>query len=88
MQIINVYQITDSLQEGILKTRAQYNRVNREVKTSCQYRDELLDDLLKEILMLKAEGIEGIIIAGNINQDIKHDQIQKFMRENRLYKIH
>jgi len=34
MQIINVYRITDSSQEGILKTRAQYDRVNGEVITS------------------------------------------------------
>ena len=58
------------------------------MKTSHQYRDKLLDDLTKEISMLKVEGIESIIITGDINQDIKHDQIQKFMRENGLYEIH
>ena len=37
---------------------------------------------------MKEEGIEGIIIAGDINQDITYIQIQDFMRENGLYEIH
>ena len=88
MQIITVYRIPESTQPGILKSRAQYDRVNGEVKTSKQYRDELLKELTEEISLLKEEGIEGIIIAGDINQDITHIQIQKFMQENGLFKIH
>ena len=48
----------------------------------------MLVELSKEINRVKEEGIEGIIIAGDINQDINHHQIQKFMRENRLYEIY
>ena len=58
------------------------------MKTSKQYRDELLKEILQEITKLKEEGIGGIIIAGDINQDINHIQIQEFMRENGLYEIH
>ena len=66
----------------------QYDRINRVVKSSKQYRDEMLVELSKEINRVKEEGVEGIIIAGDINQDINHHQIQKFMRENGLYEIH
>ena len=88
MQIITVYRIPESTQPGILKSRAQYDRVTGEVKTSKQYRDELLKELSDEISLLREERIEGIIIAGDINQDITHIQIQKFMQENGLFEIH
>ena len=42
------------------------------MKSSKQYRDELLKEISQEITKLKEEGIEGIIIAGDINQDINH----------------
>ena len=76
MQIITVYRIPDSTRQGILMSKAQYDRINGEVKTSKQYRDKLLKELTSEILQLKAEGINGIIIAGDFNQNIAHDQIQ------------
>ena len=88
MQIIRIYRIPESTQLGILKSKAQYDRINGEVKTSKQYWDKLLNELSQEIASLREEGIEGIIIAENINQDITHIQIQNFMRENGLYEIH
>ena len=88
LQIITVYRIAKSTQKGILKLRAQFDRINGKVKTSKQYRDELLKEISQEIIKLKEEGIEGIIIAGDINQDINHIQIQEFMRENGLYEIY
>ena len=88
MQIITVYRIPESTQLGILKSRVQYDRINGEVKTSKQYRDELLNELSQEIVSLREEGIKEIIIAGDINQDITNIQIQNFMRENGLYEIH
>ena len=88
MQIITMYRITNSTQDGILKLRAQYDRINGKVKTVKQYRDEMLVDLSNEIRRIKEDGIKGIIIVGDINQDINHPQIQQFMRENGLYEIH
>jgi len=67
MQIITVYRIPDSTRQGILMSKAQYDRINGEVKTSKQYRDELLKELTSEISQLKAEGINGIILAGDFN---------------------
>ena len=49
LQIINVYRIPESTTPGILKSRAQYDRCTGIVKTSRQYRDELLTDLSEEI---------------------------------------
>jgi len=79
MQIINVYRITESTQEGILKTRAQFDRVNGKVKSSKQYRDEMLADLSTEITKIKEEGVKEILITRDINQDINYRQIQQFM---------
>jgi len=79
MQIINIYRITESIQERILKTRAQFDRVNSEVKSSKQYRDEMLADLSTEITKIKEEGVKGILITGDINQEINYRQIQQFM---------
>ena len=73
MQIINVYRIPDSTQSGILKSRAQYDRVGGEVKSSQQYRTELLQELSNEINKLKTNGIKGIVIIGDMNQDISND---------------
>ena len=47
-----------------------------------------MNELSQEIALLREEGIEEIIIAGDINQDITYIQIQNFMRENGLYEIH
>ena len=49
MQIITVYRIPDSTRQGILMSKAQYDRINSEVKTSKQYRDELLKELTSEL---------------------------------------
>jgi len=82
MQIINLYRIPDSTQEGILKSRAQYDHIAGVVKTSKEYRNEMIKELNIEIKKLKDEGIEGILITGDMNQDIGHHQIQQFIREN------
>ena len=42
MQVINMYRIPDSTQEGILKSRAQYDRAGGEVKSVKEYRKEVL----------------------------------------------
>jgi len=57
MQIFNVYRIPDSTQSGILKSKAQYDRVGGEVKTTREYRTEMLRDLLTEINQIKNESI-------------------------------
>ena len=67
MQIINLYRIPDSIQEGILKSRAQYDHVGGVVKISKEYRNKMIKELNLEIKKLKDEGIEGILITGNMN---------------------
>ena len=49
IQVINMYRIPDSTAAGILKSRAQYNRCNEEVKISRYYRDKSLEKLSEEI---------------------------------------
>jgi len=48
----------------------------------------MLRDLTNEMNALKNKGIQGIIITEDMNQDIASDQIQKFIRENRLYELY
>jgi len=88
LQIINIYRIPDSTSPGILKSRAQYDRRNGEVRMSRQYRDELLEKLSLEVEKARNEGVKDIIIAGDFNQDIDGDQMRKFMRENGLFEVH
>ena len=76
MQVINMYRIPNSTQEGILKSRAQYDRVGGEVKSAKEYRKEVLQGVTKEIQNLNNEGIKGIIVAGDMNQDIGSEEIQ------------
>ena len=83
-----MYRILESTQSGMLKSRAKYDRVSGEVKSSREYRTEMLRDLTNEINTLKNKGIQEITIMGDMNQDITSDQIQQFIRENGLYELH
>ena len=67
MQIFNVYRILESTQSRILKSRVQYDQIGRKVKSSKEYRIEILRDLTSEITTLKSKGIQGIVIIGDIN---------------------
>ena len=88
LQFITIYRIPESTAPGILKSRAQYDRCCGEVKTSRQYRDQLLDDIAEEIKIAKADDVNDFVIAGDFNQDIAGDQMQRFMRENGLFEVH
>ena len=48
----------------------------------------MLQELSNEINDLRTNRIEGIVITGDMNQDISNDQMQQFIRENGLYEIH
>ena len=70
--MINAYRIPDSTEEGVLKSRAQYDRVRGKVHTSQQYREMILSELAAKIRRVKEDGVEGIILSGDFNQDIEH----------------
>ena len=88
MQIITIYRIPDSSQPGILKSKAQYDRIKGEVRTAKRYRDDMLNELSAEVQKAKDDGVDGVIIGGDFNQNIDHPQIQRFMRENGLSDLH
>jgi len=71
-----MYRISDSTQEGILKSRVQYDHAGGEIKSAKEYRKEVLQGVTKEIQNLKNEGVKGIIVAGDMNQDIGSKEIQ------------
>jgi hypothetical protein len=83
-----MYHIPDLSKEGVIKSRAQYNRVLGEEYSAKYYRDLLLKEVTKEIRKVKEEGVKGIIVAGNFNQNIANQKLQEFMVENSLYEIH
>ena len=72
-QIINIYRISDSASPRILNSTAQYDRCSGEVQTSCQHRDDLLEQLSIEVKQARDENVDNIIIAGDFNQDIAGD---------------
>ena len=88
MQIFNVYRISESTQSGILKSKVQYDRVRGEVKITREYRTEMLRDLSTEINQIKNEGVQGIILTGDMNQDIFSEPMQQFIRENSFYELY
>ena len=88
MQIINVYRIPESTKSGVLTSKAQYDRVSGEVKTTREYRTDMLNELTEEIGKLKAAGVTGIILTGDMNQDITSTTMQRFIRENGFYELH
>ena len=83
-----MYRIPDSTEDGILKSRAQYDRVKGKVHTSQQYREMLMAELVIEIKRVKEDGVDGVILSGDFNQDISHNTIQRFMRETGMQEIH
>ena len=52
------------------------------------YRDKLIRDLSIKIAKDQLEGVQEYVIAGNFNQDITYENVQKFIRENRLFEAH
>ena len=74
-----MYRIPESTTPGILKSRAQYDRCIGIVKTSRQYRDELLTDLSEEIRKAQEDDVKDFIIAGDFNQNVEGDQMKHFM---------
>ena len=88
IQIMTVYRIPESTQPGIMKSRAQYDRSTGSVKMSRQYRQDILESISKEIKTSKNENINDFLIAGDFNQDVNSNQMQKFIRENGLEDVH
>ena len=48
----------------------------------------MLRELTNEINKLKTEGVQGILLTGDINQDITSEPMKQFIRENGFYELH
>ena len=81
-------RITDSTAPGILKSKAQHDRSKGVVLTTRECRENLLSNLNEEVIKAMNENVSDIIIAGDFNQDIQGERMQRFMRENGLLEAH
>ena len=60
---------------GILKSKAQYDRVTGITKTARQYQEELLVTIKKVIDDARNERVDDILVVGDLNQDIESPRI-------------
>jgi hypothetical protein len=88
LQLINAYRIPDSTEEGIMKSRAQYDRVKGKLHSSQQYREMMLSELVDEIKRVQEDGVDGVLLSGDFNQDIGHQNMQRFLREAGMQEVH
>jgi len=83
--VINLYRIPTSLSKGPRCCQTQYNITNRIMKSSTQYRKEILQQI-KEYIQTKQ--FNDIIIASNFNQNIASNEIKQFCTEIGVKDIH
>jgi len=70
---------------GIYTSRAQQNRVEKQIKTVAIHREELLKDLSK---FIRKQSNCEIILARNFNESTTSKRIEQFLVENRLFDIY
>jgi len=88
IRIINLYRIPDNTKHGMMTSKAQYDRIDKKVKTAKVHREELLTEITDEITLWKSKGTQNFIVAGDFNQDVTKERICKFQRDNGIEEIH
>ena len=78
----------NSTEEGVLNSRAQCNRVLRKTSAARHHRELIFKERTIEIRRVKDNGVKGVTVAGDFNQDISHKSIQDFMTENRSHEVY
>ena len=86
--MILFYWIPDTTNAGIITSKAQYDKVDGTVKIAKEYREEIFNEMSKEINSHKEKGILNYTIAGDFNQNVTKERIRCFMRENSVQEIH
>lgn len=77
--IINLYRIPAASSNGEICSLTQYNLNDGQAKSTNTYRKEIFSQI-KDYLK-KNDDIDDVIIAGDLNQDIASNEIQRFYRD-------
>ena len=89
IELIIIYRLVDSTEEGTMTTHAQYNEVLGSVNTAKYYRSKFLSDLTHYLRKSHEEKkVKDVIIMGDINEHVEDKNIVQFMNENGLSNIH
>ena len=83
--VINLYRIPTSSSKGPRCCQTQYNIINGNMKSSTQYRKEILQQIKNYI---QTNQFNDIIIAGDFNQNIASNEIKQFCMEIGVKDIH
>jgi len=84
--IVILYYLSNRSRDKLNTVKAQFDKKSKLTKTTKQYCEEILNDLL-EYLEHNKQGCE-VIIASDMNKVINSKNINKFLLSNRLFNIH
>ena len=76
LEIINLHQIPSSLSNGECCSCTQHVIVEKKVKTIAEHRKEMLQQIKNHLR--RNEDVADIAIAGDYNQDVRDNAMQKF----------
>ena len=85
VEIINLYRLPLSSSNGPCCSRTQYMRIDGEIKSTSTYRSEIFKEIQQYI---QSQDITDVIIAGDYNQGISDNAVQKFHSEIGVSEVH
>ena len=85
VEVINLYRIPLSSSNGPRCSLTQYARIDEKIKSASKYRSEIFNEIIQ---YAKSQNITDIIIAGDYNQSISDNAVQKFHSEIGVSEVH
>ena len=82
VQIITMCRIPMSSKEGIYSSKAQHDRKTGNIQNAKKHRTEVLKSITN--LVNSMEKVEDVTLAGDFNEDIEYEDIERFMVVNGL----
>ena len=86
LEIINLHRIPSSSSNGECCSHTQHVIVEKKVKTIAECRKEILQEIKNHLR--RNEDITDIAIAGDYNQDIRDNTMQKFYADIGVIDVH
>ena len=84
--LIMLYRLLEGSGERLYTVKAQMDYRKSKVKPAKKYWEEIIEGLIEFIE--QQEGINNIIIAGDLNEDINSNRIRNLLIEKRLFDIY
>lgn len=85
VMVVSCWRIPNGSKDSLLKYKNQCNKKIEKIKIVKYYREELLNNIKKEIKSSK--NISNMIIAGDFNENVAGKRMKKFLLKNGLYVI-